>query len=236
MTYFPFLTARVIADGPGLDYLDRHCPDAAIPACALHAALALSDNPMRLTASHIVFETSPELGSFRRMSRDDQRRVVEDEMNFARAVVLNDPLGRRREPVAQHAGAGAPLNSVEMTIPKPEDVVGAGKLFPEAGLDRGRLIADLSWLPVVETVHDLVYLLSLAVTVLLLVWPRRVAWQIRLFALAILAGILANAFVCGAVSQPANRYGARVIWLLPLLATTMTLFAWPGRHRTGNRR
>ncbi len=40
----------------------------------------------------------------------------------------------------------------------------------------------------------------------------------------LLFGILANALVCGGISQPATRYGARVIWLLPLAATILVLF------------
>ena len=77
--------------------------------------------------------------------------------------------------------------------------------------------------------HRVVYGLSLAVIAIILVWPGRVAGKIKLFAVVILLGILANAFVCGAVSQPANRYGARVIWLLPMLAGLLSLFVLPRR-------
>jgi hypothetical protein len=45
-------------------------------------------------------------------------------------------------------------------------------------------------------------------------------------------GILVNALVCGGISQPATRYGARVIWLLPMLATLLALAA-ADRHRKG---
>ena len=38
-------------------------------------------------------------------------------------------------------------------------------------------------------------------------------------AIMVLLGILANALVCGGISQPSTRYGARVIWLLPLMVT-----------------
>src|SRR5690606_21572347 len=53
------ITARMVEDGPGLQYLDECCPDAQIPTCKLHEALQWSDDPYRLTASHITFETSP---------------------------------------------------------------------------------------------------------------------------------------------------------------------------------
>ena len=47
----------------------------------------------------------------------------------------------------------------------------------------------------------------------------------RLFVLMILAGLVANAVVCGGISQPATRYGSRVIWLLPWLAVLAALAA-----------
>ena len=37
-------------------------------------------------------------------------------------------------------------------------------------------------------------------------------------AMVVVAGILINAFVCGALSTPHDRYQTRIIWLLPLLA------------------
>ena len=230
VTYFPFLTARIIADGPGLAYLETHCPDPAIPTCLLHAALSQSDDPMRLTATHIVFATSPEIGSFRRMALEDQKRVVQDQRNFVREVVLTDPVGVLSSLVRNTANQ-ADMNSVEMTVPSPGVAASVSEDLPAADLGAGRLIADReAWLPQVETAHRVIYLLSLALIGLLVLWPNRLMWQLRLFAAAILLGIVANAFICGAVSQPANRYGARVIWLLPMLAAMLAVFAWP-RHQ-----
>ena len=64
----------------------------------------------------------------------------------------------------------------------------------------------------------------LIVAAVLLFWPNRVPGRIKGFVVMLLLGILANALVCGGISQPASRYGARVIWLLPLGATILVLF------------
>jgi len=62
-----------------------------------------------------------------------------------------------------------------------------------------------------------------------LAWlPRRDAWRDprRLgFVLFMLAGILGNAFATGALSAPHQRYGARIVWILPLAA----MVAWMPR-------
>jgi hypothetical protein len=232
---FPFLTARLIADGPGLAYLDRHCPDPEIPTCKLHAALSVSDNPMRLTASNILFKRGPELGSFRELTKDAQRAIGASEMEFVRAVVREDPVGVGTG-LLSNTLSQVNRNSIEMTIPEPHGVARAARSYPSAGLDQGRLITDLWWMPAVEAAHVAVYVLSLVIVAGLVLWPRRIAWEVRLFALAVLVGLLVNAFVCGAVSQPADRYGGRVIWLLPMLATMLALFAWPATARNEARR
>jgi hypothetical protein len=75
----------------------------------------------------------------------------------------------------------------------------------------------------VNKVHSTLYIVSLAVIALLTLWPGALPTQMRAFVVIILLGILANAFLCGGLSQPATRYGARVIWLLPLAASLCVL-------------
>ena len=85
--------------------------------------------------------------------------------------------------------------------------------LPKALAD-GRLLEDpRRWRRPLSWFHAAVYVASALGLALLL--PGSRAGQGR-FALLILAGILANALVCGAVSEPAARYGARVIFLLPM--------------------
>jgi hypothetical protein len=45
--------------------------------------------------------------------------------------------------------------------------------------------------------------------------------------LFLLAAVLGNALICGALSGPHPRYGARIIWLLPVAA----LLCWPRRRK-----
>ena len=73
--YTPHITARLIVDGPGLAYLNDVCPRDDLATCALHEALSWSDDPYRLTATHIIFERSENLGSFRLMPIEDQQAV-----------------------------------------------------------------------------------------------------------------------------------------------------------------
>jgi hypothetical protein len=54
------------------------------------------------------------------------------------------------------------------------------------------------------------------------------------FVLICVGGIVANAFICGILSGPWERYQLRVIWLLPLLAGAMVLFFGQRSQGTAN--
>jgi hypothetical protein len=72
--------------------------------------------------------------------------------------------------------------------------------------------------------HLLVVVLALP----LLVWG---AWRGQgltlAFVLFLLAAVLGNALICGGLSAPHPRYGARIIWLLPVSA----LLCWPRKRK-----
>lgn len=222
----PYITARIIEDGPGLSYLDAHCPDDTIPTCKLHAALQLSDDPFRITASHIVFETSERLGSFRLMTPEDQRIVAGDQIGFFFEVLADQPVALTLA-FLTNTLIQSGWTSVDMTLQNEPIIAqhtGVSGLMSGA-FDHGRLTRDIGWLAPVTTAHHALYILSLLVIVALVLLPHRVPGEIKALAIMVLLGVLANALVCGGISQPATRYGARVIWLLPLMATILVIFA-----------
>lgn len=222
----PYITARLIQDGPGYGYLSRHCPDAAIPTCALWAALQKSDNPRRLTATHIVFENSPDLGSFRLLDPADQARVADGQIRFFLDVLGDAPVATVLA-FARNMAIQTGMISVDMTLPTAQiDVANAAISGGWTGpLTDGNLRADASWLGPLTLMQGVLYALSGLVVAALVVLPGRVATAWRIFALVLVAGILANALVCGGISQPATRYGARVIWLMPMLAALLSMAA-----------
>ena len=228
VTYTPHITARLIVDGPGMTYLNETCPDQDEPTCALHEALSWSDDPYRLTASHIIFEQSPKLGSFRLMTPENQQRVAAGQRDFFISVFLSQPFSTSWA-FGENAYDQLLRNSIGMTVPT-ESMLDSARRLARLGDNQrdlfkgGRLAADRGWIEPVNTVHEAVYMLSFGVILICLLWPGRVPADIKLFALLILIGLFMNALVCGGVSQPADRYGARVMWLLPFTAAFLILF------------
>ena len=227
----PYITARIIQDGPGLTYLEKHCPDETIATCKLYTALQWSDDPYRITATHIVFETSERLGSFRLMDPADQKAVADDQIGFFLDVLADQPIATFLA-FLNNTLIQSGWVSVEMTLPNDKIIAqNAGVTGLMMGeFEHGRITEDIGWLDVVTPMQEIFYLLSLAVIVLLILVPRRVPGEVKALAVMVLLGVLANALVCGGISQPATRYGARVIWLLPLTATIMMIFARRARQ------
>ncbi len=220
----PFLTARLIEDGPGLDYLEAHCPEPGLATCALLGPLSESDDPARLLSHNILFARDPAIGSLRNLDRGVQTAISAEQLDFSGRVIAENPVG-----VTGALGSNTLTQlgyvRVDMTLPRPgllESVQGNyGKVV--SGLRGGRLIdADRAWLEPLASLHRAVYLISIASLLYLLVRPGGLPAGSRSLIGLVFIGLVVHAAVCGGLSVPAHRYGARVAIVLPVLATIMT--------------
>lgn len=77
---------------------------------------------------------------------------------------------------------------------------------------------ELSPMMTINLVHAPVMLTALPLVFLTvwLAWRRKDRWNLTIASLASLA-YLGNAFICGAISNPADRYGNRIAWLVVLV-------------------
>ncbi len=246
----PFLMARVLADGPGREYLRKvcKCPDKPYVICrAMHAPLTRSDD--------ILWEESPLIGAFNALKSPDlQLRMEAEEGAFVKGAVLNDPMGQLQASLENWAdqltriSVHDPLRDprqflaneywkttrlVDM-IPNPEACkpIGPGCKPPfDMGLTK-------HW-------HELV----MAFAAVFLAWrlsrpdvradlaERTDPWSRAavplVVATLILAGmIVLNAGVCGIISGAFSRYQARIVWLWPAAAGLIAIrlgLALPGR-------
>ena len=91
-------------------------------------------------------------------------------------------------------------------------------------------------MPLINAVHVPAMLagLVLLIAVLILALMRRERTAATLAALVLLA-YLGNAFVCGAVSNPADRYGSRIAWLAALTAVVLLPRVLRANGRAGAR-
>lgn len=222
----PFLTARMFQDGVTYRFLETRCDTPEFATCALYEILSQPGDPMRMTASHILFDRTPELGSLRLLDSSVQTAISREQYQLFKAELLAMPVETVRAFV-KNTLIQARMNRVDMTLPDAGLVAKFAEVegLASGPLRLGRLSEDTGWLGPVTAAQNILYAASTLVLLGLMVWPGALTGRMLALVGMVLMGILVNALVCGGISQPATRYGARVIWLLPLLATFCALYA-----------
>ncbi len=248
----PFLLARVLADGPGRNYLRASCPKGAAWVICRFRNLPLD------TEDHILWSAEPEFGVFNRSNYEDRVAMEKQEFAFVVATVAYDPLG---EAVAALKNWGVELFSVWVDDPLRRPMVflkhdywghtnlvglirGVGDCGKMGELCQPKVSVEA--LAVVEEPVLVLSLIALAVAFVRRGGLRAFArdtfrWEEpsgRATAAALLIGlaIVLNAGVCGVLAGPFPRYQARVVWLLPAEAVLLSLSLIPAeawaRRRT----
>ena len=227
----PFALARVLADGPGTLYLREVCPQdpARFTLCRYLDELPPVD------ADHFLWEMDSGFGVFVRASNREQRAIVREQWDLIVPAVLAHPWLQLRA-MARNTLRQLSLFGVEEFVWRDRIRGGFALRFPSQldELDRTRLPTTSEggrWLIPLNWLLGGVLALSLLLVAARLLRPgairgdgsganldarRETAWLLLL-----LGGVVLNAVISGALSEPHARYGARVIWVLPMAAALL---------------
>lgn len=201
----PFLLARSWEDGPARTYLTAACPDAGWTICAHLDRLAPS-------AQEFLWRPQDSYWSLdlaeRAALRDEEGAILRQAIGAAPLTQLRASMGNAVDQLLRFGlddfvlGRGAAVTPEDYTfvyLP----------LAPAA-------VWGLGWFS--ASIHVTV-LMALAVVATKL-WRHRspAADPVVACCLLVLAALVLNAAICGVISGPNDRYQARVVWLLPLLA------------------
>ena len=219
-----FLLARLQEDGPATAVLKARCPDAGWYLCAFTDRLPMPANDFLWAPDSPVNRDATGKPRFLggMMLAPEAGQIVAEALRA-------DPLGVARAMAGNMAvqlmsfAIGDTLDAAHFKValrPRVEQGFSARELaaFDQARQTEGALKDALTPL---NPFHLLVVLLALP----MLAWA---AWRGQGLALALalflLAAVLGNALICGGLSAPHPRYGARIMWLLPVVA----LLCWFG--------
>jgi hypothetical protein len=209
--------ARMMQDGIVTRYLDDHCPDRHLKLCPYRHRLPR-------TADEFLWSDGPfnELGRFAGLG---------DEM---RTIVL--------ESLVEYPGAQieAALADTAEQLVKVENGEGVGTdIFHTYGIIERYMPSIVPAMRAARQQHGEVHfravnaidvpiaLLSMLLLPLVMLWARRGqsggsagartagdgGLDLGLLAATVTIAILVNAAVCGTLSNPHNRYGARIVWI-----------------------
>ena len=216
----PFLSARLVEDGPGTNYLRANCPASHFVLCDY-----VSEFPMK--DAEFLFGTQPGRTVFETAPYEVRSALGREQFRFFFAVSRYDPVG-----VVKALGGGAvqQLFDFRMTSfnyePSMRDVIDRTLPLPViAGIQRSQ--AYRGTLPVTAlSVWMYACVLGALAWLGFILFGRgrgaAMSGTLRGVLGWILVGIAVNAGVCGAFSAVDPRYQARVVWLIPLVA----LLAW----------
>jgi len=215
----PLLTARFLADGPGRAYLRTHCPQAGFAICAYR------DRPP-LSAPAFLWATAPGEGIYLLASPAERAAMASQDKAFAWAVIAAYPIEQGAK-ILRNSGAqlirfDSQLLNDHCNRPTP-----CGLALPDA--DRRRLMHSLGgrslWPQrLITTIHYGAVGFAL---IMLAAWgvsmsrgrATNAERDLARWAGLIAIGMIINAMLGGAVSEVQTRYQARIIWLLPFVAT-----------------
>ena len=232
----PFITARIQADPAGARYVRERCDPAEFVVCRYAARLPLE-------VDDFLWAADPETGVFWPASAEERRALGAEQVRFAVAVAAAYPV---QQVADSTVNAARQLVTTELKDFNYHDRV---KQLLRLGLPEGDF-ARLTRTPAYAETwpvqalwawHALVLGLCLVAAAALALArpPRSPDHRTHERALVLLglvvAGVVINAAVCGALSALHGRYEARVMWCLPLATMALVLVRlkaprWEGRR------
>lgn len=218
-----FFLGRLVHDGVAKKYLDQVCPDPAYKLCEHKDNLPVTHNDFLWNTT----EAFDAMGGWEN-GGPEADRIVYGSLRDLPLMVIWTGLrsGVRQLTLVRSAdGIGKPYiflaEAIKLVIP------GEYEQFQRSRQQTGKF--DLR--QPINVVHLPV---QLAACLGLALWTifrwRQMSPQLRAFCLMILAGLVANALVCGGLSNPTNRYQGRVAWL-EVMALAIAIAARNERHR-----
>jgi hypothetical protein len=226
----PFLTARLIADGPGRWYLEKNCSQLKWVIC---------DHVHNLTDDPDNFLWGAD-GIYQNSSDSDNKRMVQEEMPFVLATFRAYPREQISRSAANFWGQLTTFGFEDMD-PSSWVLDEFDPVIPSArpAYVRSRQAQNALPLDQLGSLQSWAVIVSLTVIAVCapVLWLRRSsrphAFRLAGLSVVIVSMVIANALVTGTLSMVEDRFGCRVMWLVPFLAGMCVLEWWESRGHQG---
>jgi hypothetical protein len=205
---FALSFGRMLQDGIVKRYLDEHCPAPELKLCAYKDQLP-DDADVWFWGSKL-FDS---LGRFAGLGPEMEKIALESLADYPVLQLKTAAIATGRQLIDVHTGEG-----VLPTVWHTYGIIGRYTPMAPAVLAARQQHGEIGF-GAINTVQYPLALISMALLPLIALAARRRKLPADLgdLAVAIMVALVANAFVCGALSNPHDRYGARVVWLASLV-------------------
>ncbi len=221
----PMIAASIIVDGTGLKYLQETCPENGYVFCDHIGTQAK-------TIDQFLWFEDPAVGVYLFEDETTRQKMTDQQFGFLLDTLRYDFFGQfsaswerfidqlKSNSTGHLAYSDRLRDELDTELPEPDQSLAQGSAAYLAKFPFG----PLGILSQFVSYSALLALIALAIS-------RRGQWAMpskppetasrdafMVFAILVVLGIIANSGITGIVSNPQGRYGARVIWLLPVLA------------------
>ncbi len=225
----PFLTARLLADGPGRVYLRKACVGDTAPfAICRYRALPLTD------ANDILWSMNPRKGAFEPADHEARLTMTRQEPRFVAAVIAAYPFVTLERLARDSFDELTEVSVLDTLGYSDRALIGAGPHFKPL-IDAVRFCVRrpsyCNTTPAQEVSEDVLRGTLIACALYLAARLALSAFEVRLWlhraplsprlaaaVVAVFVLMVVNALICGALSGVYARYEMRIAWLVPLFA------------------
>jgi hypothetical protein len=195
--------ARMMEDGIVARYLEDRCPDARLRLCPYRHRLPR-------TADEFLWSKGPfdELGRFAGLGEEMRTIVLESLAEYPGVQIETAVTAAARQLVQVESGEGVlttiwhTYGIIERYLPSVVPAMRAAR----------QQHGEVSF-HALNDIHVPVALISMLLLPVILLAGRGEYGDLRLLAATVIVALLANAVVCGVLSNPHDRYGARLAWI-----------------------
>ncbi len=202
---FALSFGRMLQDGIVNKYLDDHCPDPALKLCAYKNELP-RDADMWFWGSKLF----DRLGRFAGLGKEMEKIAVESLFQYPALQIKTAAIAAAKQLTAVHTGEGVVYWVWHTYFIVHDFTPQLEKNMWAARQQRG----EISFSAINALQYPLaLFSIALLPFFLLLAKFNRIPPDVAELTAFVTVTLLANAFVCGVLSNPHDRYGARVVWL-----------------------
>ncbi len=223
---------RMLQDGIVNRYLADHCPERQMKLCAHRHELPTDADVFFWSGKGSVFNN---LGRFAGLG-DEMSAIVTGSLRDYPVWQVKLALAATAHQLTRIASGEGVVNTTWHTYWAIEKFAPAAAARMHAARQQRGEIGFAA----INRIHQPIALAAmlLLLATVLLGWRREPFADLGMLAATATAALLANAFVCGVLSNPHDRYGARLVWIAPLVVTLLLcrLYARRGLSQSGERR
>jgi hypothetical protein len=209
---YAFLLARFVADGEAIKYLKESCPERKYKLCAYIGQLP-ADSDKFLWSEESPFRKVGWINGYRQEGKEIVKNTI---LNYPFSVIKNSfknsilqlPMINNSYGICSYIDKPYPTNEIRKYYPCEFHAYATSR----------QSLNQLS-LNTFNRLHRMIICFSLLITVaIFFIYLKHKQYLPLLLLISVVCAYLLSSFITGALSNPDNRYGSRIIWLLPFFS------------------